>query len=113
MLNPATGAQNDAAVASLTETIASARAQTEANVAVTVAKATRAKLIALAATVMGLAVAAAAMLFAIFGIARPIERMTGTMGRLAEGDETVPVPHTGAGTRSARWRPPCRCSRTT
>jgi methyl-accepting chemotaxis protein len=97
VLNPATGAQNDAAVASLTETIASARAQTEANVAVTVAKATRAKLVALAATVMGLAVAAAAMLFAIFGIARPIERMTGTMGRLAEGDETVPVPHTGRG----------------
>ncbi|MCJ2086579.1 methyl-accepting chemotaxis protein [Methylobacterium sp. E-005] len=95
VLNPATGAQNDAAVASLTETIASARAQTEANVAETVREATRAKLIALAATVVGLAVAAAAMLFAVFGIARPIARMTGAMGRLADGDERVAVPHTG------------------
>ena len=33
VLDPATGAQNDAAVASLTEAIAAARAQTEANVA--------------------------------------------------------------------------------
>ena len=95
VLDPATGAQNDAAVASLTEAIAAARAQTEANVAETVQEATRAKLIAMAATVVGLAVAAAAMLFALFGIARPIQRMTGAMGRLAEGDETVPVPHTG------------------
>ncbi len=95
VLDPATGAQNDAAVASLTAAIASARAQTEANVAETAQEATRAKHIALVATVVGLAVAAAAMLFAVFGIARPIERMTGTMGRLAEGDETVPVPHTG------------------
>ena len=95
VLDPATGAQNDAAVASLTESIAAARGQTEANVTQTVQAATRAKLIALIATVVGLAVAAAAMLFALFGIARPIERMTGAMGRLAEGDETVPVPHTG------------------
>jgi methyl-accepting chemotaxis protein len=95
VLNPATGAQNDAAVASLTETIAAARAQTEANVAETVQEATRAKLIALAATVVGLVVAAAALLFAFFGIARPIARMTGVMGRLAEGDEAVAVPHTG------------------
>ena len=97
VLDPATGAQNDAAVASLTETIAAARSQTDATVIETVREATRAKLIALVATVVGLAVAAAAMLFAIFGIARPIERMTGAMGRLAEGDATVPVPHTGRG----------------
>ena len=95
VLDPATGALNEAAVASLTETITAARAQTDATVAETARAATRAKLIALAATVVGLAVAAAAMLFAIFGIARPIERMTGAMGRLAEGDEAVPVPHTG------------------
>jgi methyl-accepting chemotaxis protein len=95
VLDRATGAQNDAAVASLTETIASARSQTEATVTETTEKAMQAKRIALAATVVGLAAAAAAMLFAIFGIARPIERMTGAMGRLAEGDETVPVPHTG------------------
>ncbi|MEE7469258.1 methyl-accepting chemotaxis protein [Methylobacterium oryzae] len=95
VLDPATGAQNDAAVASLTESIAAARAQTESNVTETVQAATRAKLIAMIATVVGLAVAAAAMLFALFGIARPIQRMTGAMGRLAEGDETVPVPHTG------------------
>lgn len=94
VLNPATGAQNDAAVASLTETIAAARAQTEANVAETTQEATRAKRIALAATVVGLVAAAAALLFAFFGIARPIARMTGAMGRLAEGDETVAVPHT-------------------
>ncbi|MEG9526807.1 MAG: methyl-accepting chemotaxis protein [Hyphomicrobiales bacterium] len=97
VLDGATATQNDAAVASLTESIASARALTEANVAETVQAATRAKLIAMAATVVGLAVAAAAMLFALFGIARPIERMTGAMGRLAEGDETVAVPHTGRG----------------
>ncbi|MBY0253505.1 MAG: MCP four helix bundle domain-containing protein, partial [Methylobacterium organophilum] len=95
VLDPATGAQNDAAVASLTESIAAARGQTVANVTQTVQAATRAKLIAMIATVVGLAVAAAAMLFALFGIARPIQRMTGAMGRLAEGDETVPVPHTG------------------
>ncbi|WP_182179644.1 methyl-accepting chemotaxis protein [Methylobacterium radiotolerans] len=95
VLDPATGAQNDAAVASLTESIAAARGQTVANVTQTEQAATRAKLIAMIATVVGLAVAAAAMLFALFGIARPIQRMTGAMGRLAEGDETVPVPHTG------------------
>ena len=95
VLDPATGARNDEAVASLTEAIASARAQTEANVAETAREATRAKLVAVVATVVGLAVAAAALLFAIFGIARPIARMTGAMGRLAEGDETVAVPDTG------------------
>jgi methyl-accepting chemotaxis protein len=95
VLDPATGAQNDAAVASLTEAIALARSQTEENVAETAQEATRAKLIAMAATIVGLAVAAAALLFALFGIARPIEHMTGAMGRLAEGDETVPIPHTG------------------
>ncbi|SDO38975.1 methyl-accepting chemotaxis protein [Methylobacterium phyllostachyos] len=95
VLDPATGARNDEAVTSLTEAIALARSQTEANVAETAREATRAKLIALAATVVGLAVAAAALLFAVFGIARPIERMTGAMKRLAEGDETVPVPQAG------------------
>ncbi len=95
ILDPATGTQNDAAVASLTEAIASARAQTEANVAATARDATAAKFTAMVATIGGLAVAVAAMLFALFGIARPIERMTGAMGRLAEGDEAVPVPHTG------------------
>ncbi|MCJ2020734.1 MCP four helix bundle domain-containing protein, partial [Methylobacterium sp. E-065] len=79
VLDPATGARNDEAVASLTEAIASARAQTEANVAETAREATRAKLVAVVATVVGLAVAAAALLFAIFGIARPIARMTGAM----------------------------------
>ncbi|WP_020095609.1 MCP four helix bundle domain-containing protein [Methylobacterium sp. 285MFTsu5.1] len=43
VLDPATGAQNDAAVASLTESIAAARGQTEANVTQTVQAATRAK----------------------------------------------------------------------
>ena len=95
ILDPATGTQNDAAVASLTEAIASARAQTEANVAATARDATAAKFTAMVATIGGLAVAVAAMLFALFGIARPIERLTGAMGRRAEGDEAVPVPHTG------------------
>ena len=95
ILDPATGTQNDAAVASLTEAIASARAQTEANVAATARDATAAKFTAMVATIGGLAVAVAAMLCALFGIARPSERMTGAMGRLAEGDEAVPVPHTG------------------
>ena len=76
ILDPATGTQNDAAVASLTEAIASARAQTEANVAATARDATAAKFTAMVATIGGLAVAVAAMLFALFGIARPIERLS-------------------------------------
>ncbi|MHB2210441.1 methyl-accepting chemotaxis protein [Methylobacterium sp. CM6257] len=97
VLDPATGAQNDAAVESLGKAIASARVQTEANVAATVRDATSAKLTAMVATAASLVIAAAAMLFAVFGVARPIRRMTGAMGRLAEGDESVPVPHTGRG----------------
>ncbi|MHC2104619.1 MULTISPECIES: methyl-accepting chemotaxis protein [unclassified Methylobacterium] len=95
VLDPETGAQNDAAVGSLTEAIALARSQTDGNVAATADNATSAKLTALVATAVALAVAAAAMLFALFGIARPIQRMTGAMGRLAEGDAAVAIPGTG------------------
>ncbi len=95
VLDPETGAQNEAAVASLTEAIDLARSQTDANVMATADNATSAKLTALVATAVALAVAAAAMLFALFGIARPIQRMTGAMGRLAEGDATVAIPGTG------------------
>ena len=38
------------------------------------------------------AAALGAMLFSLLGIARPIERMTGTMGRLAGGDTSVEIP---------------------
>ncbi|MFF8803334.1 MULTISPECIES: methyl-accepting chemotaxis protein [unclassified Methylobacterium] len=41
------------------------------------------------------AAAVGAMLFSLFGIARPIERMTGTMGRLAGGDTSVAIPSQG------------------
>ncbi|AYO84968.1 methyl-accepting chemotaxis protein [Methylobacterium brachiatum] len=95
VLDPETGAQNEAAVASLTEAIDLARSQTDANVMATADNATSAKLTALVATAAALAVAAAAMLFALFGIARPIQRMTGAMDRLAEGDATVAIPGTG------------------
>ncbi|KST57251.1 chemotaxis protein [Methylobacterium sp. GXS13] len=95
VLDPETGAQSEAAVGSLTEAIKLARSQTDANVAATADTATSAKFTALVATAVGLAVAAAAMLFALFGIARPIQRMTGAMGRLAEGDATVAIPGTG------------------
>ena len=95
VLDPETGAENDAAVGSLTEAIALARSQTDGNVAATADNATSAKLTALVATAVALAVAAAAMLFALFGIARPIQRMTGAMGRLAEGDAAVAIPGTG------------------
>ncbi|MCJ2121534.1 methyl-accepting chemotaxis protein [Methylobacterium sp. J-077] len=95
VLDPETGAQSEAAVGSLTEAIALARSQTDANVAATADNANSAKRTALVATAFGLLVAAAAMLFALFGIARPIQRMTGAMGRLAEGDATVEIPGTG------------------
>ena len=36
-----------------------------------------------------------AILFSLFGVSRPIERMTGTMRRLADGDDTIVVPGTG------------------
>ncbi|MEE7459837.1 methyl-accepting chemotaxis protein [Methylorubrum populi] len=41
------------------------------------------------------AAAVGAMLFSLFGITRPIERMTGTMGRLAGGDISVAIPSQG------------------
>ncbi|MCJ2060620.1 MCP four helix bundle domain-containing protein, partial [Methylobacterium sp. J-048] len=95
VLDPETGAQSEAAVGSLAEAIALARSQTDANVVATADTAASAKRTALVATAVGLLVAASAMLFALFGIARPIQRMTGAMGRLAEGDATVAIPGTG------------------
>jgi methyl-accepting chemotaxis protein len=42
--------------------------------------------------VMGLLIAAAAMAFSFFGIARPIGRITGAMGVLASGDTKAEIP---------------------
>jgi methyl-accepting chemotaxis protein len=41
---------------------------------------------------ISLIAAVGAMLFSLFGVARPIERMTHTMGRLAGGDASVDIP---------------------
>jgi methyl-accepting chemotaxis protein len=95
LVDPATGALNDKAVGALDEAITAARAQTLASVAESAAEAAAAKRTALAAAIAAAVVAVAAMLFTLFGVARPIERMTGAMGRLAEGDATVAIPSTG------------------
>ena len=50
---------------------------------------------AYAAMAVSLVVGLAAALFSLLGIARPIERMTGAMSRLASGDATAEIPAKG------------------
>lgn len=56
------------------------------------AEADSAILMAYAAMALALAAATGAMIFSLLGIARPIERMTATMVKLAGGDASVDIP---------------------
>ncbi|TXN29097.1 HAMP domain-containing protein [Methylobacterium sp. WL30] len=56
------------------------------------ANAASAMITAWIAMAISLTAAIGAMLFSLFGVARPIERMTRTMARLAAGDTTVEIP---------------------
>jgi len=51
-----------------------------------------ARTMTIASLVIGLLIAAAAMAFSLFGIARPIGRITGAMGVLAAGDTKAEIP---------------------
>ena len=62
-----------------------------------VAEATSATVAAYAAMALALATALGAMAFALFGISRPIGRMTAAMSEIAAGDATVAVPGRGRG----------------
>ncbi|WP_238313022.1 MCP four helix bundle domain-containing protein, partial [Methylobacterium organophilum] len=63
-----------------------------ATIDATVNEAITAKFAAYLGMAIAMLAALGAMLFAWFGISRPIERMTAAMGRLAGGDATVAVP---------------------
>ena len=52
---------------------------------------------AVVAAVLAVVASVGAALFGLLAISRPIARMTGAMGRLAEGDATVAVPGIGRG----------------
>ena len=95
--SPEMAVLNNAAMKSLQRNVEFNRDGARASLAAGVASAESAKVMAILATVLALAVAAAAMLFSLLGISRPIGRMTDAMGRLAAGDATVEVPHTGRG----------------
>ena len=90
-------ALNNAAMKSLQRTVEVNREGARASLAESVSAAEAAKAVAILATVLALVVAVGAMLFSLLGISRPIGRMTAAMGRLASGDATVAVPHTGRG----------------
>ncbi|GEO99409.1 methyl-accepting chemotaxis protein [Methylobacterium haplocladii] len=85
-------ALNNAATQALQKTVALNEANAKAGVDDTLANAVSATFAAYVAMAIALATALGTMLFALFGVSRPIERMTGAMGALAAGDATVAVP---------------------
>ena len=62
--------------------------------------------------VLGLLVAVMVW-FTIFRLGRPLVRMTGAMTELASGDQAVEIRAPSVRTKSAKWPPPFRSSRTT
>jgi methyl-accepting chemotaxis protein len=67
----------------------------EAAVSASIASADAATRTAYIAMAVALLASLGAALFSLFGIARPIERMTSAMGVLASGDATIAVPSVG------------------
>jgi methyl-accepting chemotaxis protein len=83
---------NNGATRTLQRTVEFNRNGAKVSTEVTMVSAASAILMAYVSMGISLAVAVSAMLFTLFGVARPIERMTSTMGRLAGGDTSIEIP---------------------
>ncbi|MGU3362591.1 methyl-accepting chemotaxis protein [Methylobacterium sp. M6A4_1b] len=83
---------NNGAIRALQRAVDFNREGAERSTASSMASADSAMLTAWIAMAISVVAAIGAMLFSLFGVARPIERMTRTMGRLAGGDTAVDIP---------------------
>ncbi|WP_162240997.1 MCP four helix bundle domain-containing protein, partial [Methylobacterium sp. Leaf104] len=83
---------NNGAIRALQRAVDFNRDGAERSTASSMASAGSAMLTAWIAMAISVVAAIGAMLFSLFGVARPIERMTRTMGRLAGGDTAVDIP---------------------
>ena len=83
---------NNGAVSALQKAVDLNRDGAQRSSELSMANAASAMITAWIAMAISLTAAIGAMLFSLFGVARPIERMTGTMARLAGGDTTVEIP---------------------
>ena len=88
------GNLNRAAMQALTKGVELNKRGASASGAAASESAAAAILTAYVATAISLVIGLGAILFSLFGIARPIERMTAAMGKLAAGDATIAVPGT-------------------
>ncbi|WP_156394141.1 MCP four helix bundle domain-containing protein, partial [Methylobacterium sp. Leaf94] len=83
---------NNGAIRALQRAVDFNREGAQRSTALSMASAGSAMLTAWIAMAISVVAALGAMLFSLFGVARPIERMTRTMGRLAGGDTGVEIP---------------------
>jgi methyl-accepting chemotaxis protein len=83
---------NNGAIRALQRTVDFNREGAQRSTALSLASAASAGLMAWVAMAISVVAAIGAMVFSLFGVARPIERMTRTMGRLAGGDTAVDIP---------------------
>jgi methyl-accepting chemotaxis protein len=83
---------NNGAIRALQRAVDFNREGAQNSTALSLASAGSAMLTAWIAMTISMVAAIGTMLFSLFGVARPIERMTCTMGRLAGGDTSVDIP---------------------
>ncbi|MCJ2079673.1 methyl-accepting chemotaxis protein [Methylobacterium sp. J-090] len=83
---------NNGAVSALQKAVDLNRDGAQRSGELSMASAASAKITAWMAMAISLTAAIGAMLFSLFGVARPIERMTHTMAELAGGDTTIDIP---------------------
>ncbi len=83
---------NNGAIRALQRAVDFNREGAQRSTELSMASAGSAMLTAWIAMAISVVAALGAMLFSLFGVARPIERMTRTMGRLAGGDPRVDIP---------------------
>ncbi|WP_146056461.1 MCP four helix bundle domain-containing protein, partial [Methylobacterium sp. V23] len=83
---------NNGAIRALQRAVDFNREGAQNSTALSLASAGSAMLTAWIAMTISMVAAIGTMLFSLFGVARPIERMTRTMGRLAGGDTSVDIP---------------------
>ena len=88
---------NNAAAQALQKTVDLNRDGAVGSIDSVIAASASATLAAYVAMAVAMAAALATMLFGLFGISRPLARMTDAMGKLAAGDATTTVPGTGRG----------------
>ena len=88
------GSLNRAAMQALTKGVELNKRGANASGTAAAESAAEAILTAYVMTAISLVIGLCAILFSLFGVARPIERMTAAMGRLAAGDAATTVPST-------------------